>query len=96
MPAPLVAAQERRVALSWLQLLRVRQGAGEGDEVKTTKDERAMWGSVGRFARIPTQDVYHLIADVDDAVGLFERVLSGSADGLLLGEIRTFLKEPKQ
>ena len=37
-----------------------------------------------------------LIADVDDALGLFERVLSGSADGLLLGEIRDYLKEPKQ
>ena len=72
--------------------------------MRTTKEERAARLEMleqnvkdgGTFHRGVLDFESRLIADVEDAVGLFERVLSGSADGLLLGEIRAFLKEPKQ
>ena len=67
--------------------------------MKTNEKERERWGKFlggGVMANLTPSEARHLIDDVNDAVGLFERVLSGSADGLLLGEIRTFLKEPKR
>ena len=67
--------------------------------MKTTKDERAMWGSVGRFARIPTQDVYHLIDDVDDAVEWLRQQHEALAPNKKLPHslcgVCAFLKEPK-
>ena len=65
--------------------------------MKTNAKQRERWGKFlggGVMANLTPAEARHLIADVDDAVRLFERVLSGSADGLLLGEIRAFLKEP--
>ena len=61
--------------------------------MRTKKEERETAQRLGNW--MSDEFVYHLIADVNDAVGLFERVMSGSADGLLLGEIRDYLEEPK-
>ena len=66
--------------------------------MKTNAQQRERWAKFlggGVMANLTPSEAHHLIADVNDAVGLFERVMSGSADGLLLGEIRDYLEEPK-
>ncbi len=66
----------------------------------TNEKDRKRWSSVGVYARIPPQDVYRLIADVNEATALLGEAVVAISAGAgtydLAERIADFLKEPRQ